>query len=298
MLVNRANVADFMRGLQVVFNDAWDQAPSLADTVATTIPSSKAEEHYGWLGTMPRMREWLGDRVVQSLTTHDYTIKNKTYENTVGIKREHLEDDSFGLYTPIVQDMARDSRTHPDELLFQGLVLNGASLKCYDGQNFFDTSHPVTAADGSVTTVSNYTSGAGAPWLLLCTSRSIKPFIKQMRRPYTPQSMTALDDEGVFMRNEFRFGVDARLNVGFGLWQLAYFSKGALDITAYTAARAGMLTLKGNGGKVLNIQPDTLMVHPSLEKTAKDIIKAERLANGQDNTMAGTATVVVNPWLA
>jgi phage major head subunit gpT-like protein len=298
MIINRGNMLDLFRGYQLVFQGAWQQAPSMADMVATEVPSSGSEEHYAWLGTMPRFREWIGDRQIQSLAAHDFTIKNKTFENSIGVKREHIEDDKYGLYNPMIQQLGMEAKTHPDELVFAGLALNGASQKCYDGQNYFDTSHPVLAADGSTTTVSNYGGGAGAPWYLMCTSRPIKPFIKQVRRAYNFQGMTSLDDEGVFMRNEYRYGVDARLNVGYGLWQLAYMSKQTLDITSYAAARAGMLSLKGNGGKVLAITPETLLVHPSLEKQAQDIVAAQRLANGQDNTMYGTAKVIVCPWLA
>ena len=200
MIINRANMADLFRGYQLVFQGAWQQADSLADMVATQVPSTGAEEHYAWLGTMPRFREWLGDRTIQSLAAHDFLIKNKTFENTVGVKREDIEDDKYGLYNPLIQQLGMEAKTHPDELVFQNLVLNGPSQKCYDGQNFFDTSHPVVQADDSIGLVSNYGGGAGAPWLLLNTNRPIKPFIKQIRRAYNFQGMTNLDDEGGFMR--------------------------------------------------------------------------------------------------
>jgi hypothetical protein len=91
MLINRQNIADMFRGFQVIYQDAWMQAPSMYEQIATVVPSTAAEEHYGWLGTMPRMREWLGDRVVQSLSSSDYTIKNKPYEVTIGVDRDHIE---------------------------------------------------------------------------------------------------------------------------------------------------------------------------------------------------------------
>ena len=75
-------------------------------------------------------------------------------------------------------------------------------------------------------------------------------------------------------------------------------SKQTLDINAYAAARAGMSIIKGNKGKVLNILPNILLVHPNLEKAAKEIVGAQRLANGQDNVMVNTASVIVCPWLA
>ena len=43
------------------------------------VPSTAAAENYGWLGQMPRIREWGGDRVVSSLDSFGYQIKNKKF---------------------------------------------------------------------------------------------------------------------------------------------------------------------------------------------------------------------------
>ena len=43
---------------------------------------------------------------------------------------------------------------------------------CYDGQNFFDTDHPV-GEQGSQETVSNVQTGAGPAWYLLDTTRPV-----------------------------------------------------------------------------------------------------------------------------
>ncbi len=61
--------------------------------VATLVPSEAGEESYKWLGKIPRMREWIGDRQIQNLTASDYTIKNKDFEVTVGVDRNDIEDD-------------------------------------------------------------------------------------------------------------------------------------------------------------------------------------------------------------
>ncbi|PRW18519.1 mu-like prophage major head subunit gpT family protein, partial [Pseudomonas aeruginosa] len=75
-----------------------------------TVTSGNASEQYGWLGNSTAFREWLGDRVIQNLGVHDYTIKNKTFENTVGVPRESIEDDSYGLFTPLMGQLARTPR--------------------------------------------------------------------------------------------------------------------------------------------------------------------------------------------
>lgn len=297
MLINRANLGLLFTGYQAVFQGALAAAPSQWNRVAMEVPSTTSEEKYAWLGAMPRFREWIGDRVFQSIKSHDYAIKNKTFENSVEVPREDIEDDRYGIYRPLVQSLGFESKTHPDELVF-GALAAGFSTTCYDGQYFFDTDHPLELADGSMGTYSNFGGGSGAPWFLLDVSRPIKPVIFQKRRDYAFVAKQSLDDDAVFRRNKFEYGVDARVNVGFGLPQLAYASKQSLDLTAYAAARAGMGSLKGDKGKPLAVRGGLLVVPPSLEKAALDIAKATRLANGQDNVLAGTCEVLVSPWLA
>ncbi len=297
MIVNRTNLADMFRGFRLIFQGAWEQVASMYGPFVTEVPSVTSEEKYAWLGTMPRFREWLGDRVVNSLKTHDFTIKNRNFELTIEVDRNHIEDDKLGIYTPLIQQMAAEARTHPDELVF-GLIAAGFDTLCYDGQFFFDTDHPVQLPDGSMGTWSNFGGGAGAAWYLLDLRRPIKPFIWQRRQDYQFVGLTDPSDENVFMRRQFLYGVDARVNVGYGLPHLAYASKQALDPTNYATARAAMASVKGDGGKVLNVMGNTLLVPPSLEKAAREIVVAQRGASGADNVMAGTAQVIVCPWLA
>lgn len=297
MLVNRENLSDMFRGFQMLFQGAYTQAPSMYARVAMEVPSTSAEEHYGWLGAFPRFREWLGDRLLQSLKAYDYTIKNRKFELTIEVERDDIEDDKIGIYKPMFEMLGQESKTHPDELVFAAL-LAGFTNRCYDGQYFFDTNHPIVLADGTTGVYSNNQGGAGTPWFLLDVSRPLRPLIFQKRRDYSLTAMDALTDEALFSRAKFRYGVDARVNVGYGIPQLAYASKQTLDSTNYSAARAAMGTMKGDNGKVLNISGNLLVVPPTLEKSALEVIKAERLANGASNVMQNTAQVLVCPWLA
>lgn len=296
MLINRANLADMFRGFQLIYADAFASAQSQYGRVAMTVPSSTSEEKYAWLGKLPRFREWIGDRVFQSLSTSDYTIKNKQWELSIEVDRNDIKDDKLGIYGPMVQQMGQESSTHPDELVF-ALLAAGFSTVCYDGQYFFDTDHPVINADGSAGTWSNFQGGSGTAWYLLDTRRAIKPIIFQAREPYKLVAMQDDNDEAVFTRNVYRYGVDARNNVGYGLPQLAYGSKQTLDATNYAAARAAIGGLKGDRGKPLAMMGDLLVVPPSLEKAALDVVMADRLAGGATNVLAGTAKVLVSPWL-
>jgi len=298
MLINQTTLADFFRGLNVIFQGAWDAAPSQYLRIATEVPSETSEEHYGWLNSLPGFRQWIGDRVLQSLSASDYTIKNLPYENTIEVDRDNLADDKIGIYKPMVQMLGDQARTHPDQLVF-GALAAGFTTLCYDGQYFFDTDHPIELPDGSVSTYSNFQGGSGTPWFLLDVRRPIKPIIFQNRQDYTPRAMIGEEDESVFMRKKYRWGVDARVNVGYGLPQMGYASKQTLDATNYAAARAAMGSFKASrSGLPLATNGSLLVVPPSLEKAGAEVIKAQRNAAGADNVMAGTAELMVVPWLS
>lgn len=297
MIINSGNLRSLYTGFSAAFQGGFSGAAPQWNRIALRAPSSTRSNEYGWMGSLPRIREWLGDRVVQNLDTHDYTIRNKSYELTIGVKRPDIEDDNIGIYTPLFTEMGRAAAVFPDELVF-ALLKAGFTTLCYDGQNFFDTDHPVLNEAGVATSVSNSGGGSGTGWYLLDTSRPIKPLIFQDRKAFDFVRMDAPTDEVVFTRDEYRYGVDGRCNVGFGLWQLAYGSKQTLDATAYGNARAAMMAMKGDYGRPLGVMPNLLVVPPSLEGAAREILQNERTTSGATNTWRGTADLMVVPWLA
>ena len=92
-----------------------------------------------------------------------------------------------------------------------GLLRDGFTSKCYDGQNFFDANHYYNV-NGAVTLVSNFQAGAGPAWYLLDTSHEIKPLIFQEREPYQLQSVVQDTDDYVFSKDEYLYGIRARVN--------------------------------------------------------------------------------------
>jgi phage major head subunit gpT-like protein len=217
---------------------------------------------------------------------------------TVAVSREDIEDDRIGVFKPAFAEMGGMARRHPDELVFS-LLKNGFSSPCYDGQFFFDTDHPVIGEDGTtVTTVANTDGGSGAPWFLLDVSRAVRPIIWQERVSYEFQQMTKNDDDEVFFNDRYVYGVRARVNAGFGLWQLAWGSKQTLDGASYGAARAAMQGFRADGGRILGVRPSVLVVAPALESAALKIVNSEFGPGGETNEWKGTASVIVAPWLA
>lgn len=296
MIINQQNLRALFTGYKASFQGAFTGVTPDFDQFTLTVPSTNSVEQYGWLGNSTAFREWLGDRVIQNLGVHDYSIKNKSFENTVGVPRESIEDDSFGLFNPLMAQLGQDSAEHPGTLVYS-LLAGGFNGLGYDGQNFFDTDHPVTNAAGVEGSVSNFQGGTGAAWYLLDTTRVLKPLILQKRKPYNFVTLDKETDENVFMRKEFIYGVDARLNVGYGLWQLAYASREALDASSFNDAYAAMQSLTGDRGKKLGIRPKLLVVPPSMRAQALEVVKAERNAAGATNINRDVVDVLVTPWL-
>jgi phage major head subunit gpT-like protein len=268
-------------------------AQPLASRIALTVRSSTAEESYAWLGQNSSLREWIGDKHFNSLRLSGFTIKNKDFEHTITVGRNDIEDDRIGVLSGAFQMMGQDAALHPDSLLFD-LIKNGAKQPCYDGRPFFDTDHPADPGDpdkGSVSNVDLKNAGDSPSWILLDTTKVVKPFILQLRKDYRFIRLDKDENGHVFKRGEFVYGVEARLNAGFGLWQLAHASSQPLTAANLAAADASMMSLKAPTGRPLGIAPNILMVAPAMKESALKLLKLET------SHYRDAFELIVCPWL-
>ena len=285
-------------GVRTQFNQFLQTAPSMFGMIAMTIPSSTRENFYPKLNEIPGLREWLGDRVIHSLSTGGFSIANRTFELTISIARDDIEDDQFGIFNIGVQQLGLNAGAFPDELVFN-LLKKGTTTKCWDGQNFFDTDHVTSDANGEDVSYANVATPqtgetAGPMWFLFDTTRPLQPMIFQTRRAFGITSKTALDDDNVFRTKEFIWGTDGRCNAGFGLWQLAYASTRPLNAETYAAARAAMASQRRKDGVPYGIKPNILMVPSSLEGAANGLMTSDLIAQLQSD--GKTYVTTSNPW--
>lgn len=295
--VSREALEAVNTGFKALFAGAFAAAAPSYPRIAEVVNSTASIETYAWLGQIPGMREFVGERYIKQLEGEAYTLKNKTFEDTVAVKREAIEDDTVGIYKPAIKGMAQAAAEHPEELVYQALAAGFGSL-CYDGQNFFDGDHPVMR-NGQEVSVSNMQAGAGPAWYLVCTTRAVKPLIYQDR---IKADLIIHDDpaksDRVFMRDEFLYGTRSRGAAGYSYWQLAFGSKATLNAANFKAARAAMSSLKGDQGRPLNIVPNLLIVPPELQDAANEVVNVQRTTDGADNPLFKTAEVLMSPWLA
>jgi phage major head subunit gpT-like protein len=299
VLINTANLDRIRVGFKTVFQGQLEQTKTQYQQIATEVPSSAKEEKYGWLGKIPGVVEWVGPRQVQNLMEYDYAIKNKSYELTIGVDRDDVEDDTLGVYAPLFQTFGESVAAWPDQIVFS-LLAAGHTTFCYDQQYFFDTDHPVLDAAGTAQSVSNSFSGAGPAWFLLNTRRALKPLIWQLRKPGLFVALDRPDDPNVFSKKEFQYGWDGRGNAGFGFWQMAVRSTKTLNADNYEEARTALLSFKSDFGRPLNLLNggNPLLVLPrTLEGAARGVVASQLVNGGETNKWAGTADLFVCDWL-
>ncbi|HDL7646489.1 Mu-like prophage major head subunit gpT family protein [Escherichia coli] len=308
--ITPAMITSLMTGYRGDFQAGMAMAPSQYQQIAMTVPSTSKSNTYGWLGQFPQFREWIGSRVIEKMKAYGYSIVNKTFEGTVAINRDDFEDDNLGIYSPLFQEMGRAAAAQPDELVFAALR-DGVKVACYDGQNFFDTEHPVypkVDGTGDVKNVSNKfvaqtaekSDYTGPAWYLLDCSRAVKPLIYQDRRKAELVAQTKVDEGLAFTDNEFVFGASARRNVGYGFWQMAYMMQAPLTLDNLWLGWSAMREFTADGGRKLGIKPTHIVVPTSLEKQAVQLLERELFADGNttvSNEMKGKLQLLVADYL-
>ena len=155
LLVNQSSISAIFTNLKSTFNKAFSEAPAVWEKLAMKVPSTGTQTDYAWIENFPKMRKWIGDKVVKALKAGKYVLVNEDFEATVAVRRNDIEDDNLGIYAPQAQNAGFSAKQWPDELIFD--KVNGAfTMECFDGQYFVDTDHPVIdPTTGAAASVSN-----------------------------------------------------------------------------------------------------------------------------------------------
>jgi phage major head subunit gpT-like protein len=160
MQITPAALRALNTAFSALYQEAFDASTPFWDRIATLVPSTTKSNTYGWMLKIPRMREWIGERIAQNLAAQAYAIVNKSYELTVEVDRDDIEDDNLGVYRPVVSEVGAQAARWADDLLV-ALLQNGddAAFPCYDGKAFFADDHPVDPTGKVSGTIDNLFAG-------------------------------------------------------------------------------------------------------------------------------------------
>lgn len=197
-----------------------------------TVPSDGYDERYSWLGSMPGMREWLGERIFNQLLASNYILANKDWESSVIVPKNVIADDRKGMYRFAIRNLANRAMYHPDELLLAAMVA-GATELCFDGQFFYDTDHSYGASGSQSNKLTFDSASATAP-----TTTEFKAAFNQM----VSAMLGYKNDAGQLLHAPTAGRLaDLVLTVPPGLRQIAYDSLEAGLIVSGNAAVSNII---------------------------------------------------------
>ena len=160
MIINSQNLNYLNAAVSTMFTRGLQRAVTQWDAVAMPTSSVTAETVYPFSKDLGAIREWVGERVVHNMEQGDFRIKNRKFEKTLGIGRDAIEDDTYGLLSSDFELTGQQAAEFPSEQIY-GLLKTGLTETGLDGQYFFDTDHPI-GETGRVQ--SNFSGGTGDAW--------------------------------------------------------------------------------------------------------------------------------------
>lgn len=175
MIVNAENLATLRKTFGEKFTAGFTAnlnpkgLPNVLDindvAMISPILNAMSVEH-AWLTAFPGMEKWIGTRPMANLSPAKMTVVNEPYANGVAVPKRHIEKDTYGLYSPMMEAMGVDAQEFWRELFFAALLANG---NWADGAAFFGT----TRRYGANTIVNKTTSAL--------SSTTFKTALKTMR---------------------------------------------------------------------------------------------------------------------
>jgi phage major head subunit gpT-like protein len=308
MDINNENMRDLHRTILGAFRDALS-APSVVEytAISNQFGSSSTDNLYPFLNDTDGMREWFGDALFEQLKSGRYSITNRKFQKGLTAERDQILDDQGGL-APLLAShtriQANACMSHPDELVIGETLAGGETLLCFDGQPFFDNSHPNQNDDGGVQ--DNLIEGASTPWYLFDLSKALKPLVYQLREPLQIAGLTDMSSDSVFHTHTFKWNMWIRDAAGFGPWWTAVKSKEALTEASFRTARTRLQGFHlGVKDRLVGVEKyrsarsraTHIMVPLSMEETARKLFGQERLASGETNDIRNAVQILVSNYL-
>jgi phage major head subunit gpT-like protein len=140
--VNAATLEALWVSFNTIFQQTLERTKTRIDDIASAVPSNTRIEHYPVAALTGRMREWVKDRVIQDLAAFEASVRNLTFEHTIGVPREDIEDDVTGAYALAIQQQAALGVLEPWLQVQDELGVGAFSTSVgFDGVPFFSGAH-------------------------------------------------------------------------------------------------------------------------------------------------------------
>lgn len=285
-------IANLQAVLSKAFMDAFQATPTWYQKITMTQNFDAAGLVLAWLGQVQDLREWIGDRELQSLNTFGYTIEPKDFERTLGFNVNDLTDSIIANAANVFRAIGEAAKRHP-QVLVKNLLRTGhlATSLCYDTKPFLAVDHPYKKADGTTGTYANYVPVEGATKRFYLvrgdgngSTSVVKPFVfgERTGQGYDFKTHGGPASTMEFMKKRVAMGVDARVAAAYGLPQFIACSEKPLSKESLEELAQVMDNIQGDKGVEFENTPNILIVDTDDRWIAEELIET-RTKSASDN---------------
>jgi len=203
--------------------------PAPIEDWVTPVPSTARIENYAWMTPAPGISRYQGYRRLAQMSPVKYSVENLEYDGAFSVSLRDVEDDQVGGYKLRMRDLVEKSKTPFKSRLILQTLAAGKSTTCFDGSNFFATSHNIGGYATSIPGTSGNTGGnllgvtAAATsdglthrFVMLVKDSVLNPMIYQTRKK--PNFMTDAGTPQSSKAKKADFWIDLEAAAAFGYW--------------------------------------------------------------------------------
>lgn len=147
-LLDRSKLEAAYITFSTIFDMALTTTAVIYPEIATVIPDAGPINQFKWLGDVPVMQEWVGDRVINRLRAETHELRTKWFSNGIELDYDDVGEDRLGIVSPRIRQLARMGPKKIDAVVVD-MYNNGFAGTLgltYDGQFLWDSDH---TADGA-----------------------------------------------------------------------------------------------------------------------------------------------------
>ena len=265
MTITKSTLDDIFKVFETRFNAAQQAAVQPAfpnelteGDIAITVQSGGAATVHAWLNQIKGMRQWVGPRVINALKAGVLTVTNDDYENTVGVSRNNIEDDSYGVFAPLIGAMGADSqllwrRLAVAALQGNGLWADGNPFFC-SGRQLGDAGSVITnavaaalskaAVESAIATMRAWKGAGGEPLEVAPDTLVVGPALESLAKLICEADLVA-NDAGTATQSNVSTARALKVRVSGRILGNGWFvtgRKGGIPAVAVQQRKAGILT--------------------------------------------------------
>lgn len=213
----------------VVFSTIFDMklktTPTIYEKVATVIPGISEKVEFKWLGSIPTMKRWVGDRTLQKLRGESQTLTPEWWANGLEVDVDDVNSDSrFGMIPPRIRSLASAAARRMDAEVVGHYVDGFAGTRglTYDGQFLFDNDHSASGSGGVAQT--NLQAGAFTAANFNAALEKSMKLVDDQGEPIDTMMKTVMAGPAnqlalrTVLKQEFKAGGETNLDAGMADW--------------------------------------------------------------------------------